>query len=72
MCLIKGPGAKPGDSGGGLMYRDPQSRLYFLRGVVSIKDPSTSTSIAAFTDISFFVDWISKTLNKIEKPVAKI
>ncbi|KAK7572041.1 hypothetical protein V9T40_014513 [Parthenolecanium corni] len=54
-----GAGARQGDSGGGLLYRDANTGLYYLQGVVSIKDP-TETSIAAFTDVAQYIDWINE------------
>lgn len=56
-----GAGARPGDSGGGFVFRDPNSGLYYLRGIVSNKDGTVGpkeTSIAAFTDVAQYVKWI--------------
>lgn len=62
--LILGVGARPGDSGGGLLFRDPQLNSYSIRGIVSSKDTS-NTSIATFTDIALYLDWIETVQNEL-------
>lgn len=66
--LVTGPGVREGDSGGGLLFQDPQQSLYYLRGVVSLK-PSADISISMFTDISQHMNWIKKILNNVEKDI---
>lgn len=55
---VPGPGVREGDSGGGLLFKDSQFNLYFVRGVVSLK-PNVDTSIAMFTDVSQYISWIT-------------
>ncbi|XP_065204421.1 uncharacterized protein LOC135834470 [Planococcus citri] len=59
-----GPGVLQGDSGGGLLFRE--NNLYYLRGVVSLKQP-TSTAVAAFTDLADHIDWILAVRNEVER-----
>jgi len=54
--LVSGQGLGKGDSGAGLSFL--HSNLYYLTGVVSIKDPNTKTAIAVFTKIKYHIQWI--------------
>lgn len=65
MVFVIGAGARQGDSGGGLLFRDASTGLYYLQGIVSIKDP-TETSIAAFTDVAQYIDWINDIKKQVE------
>lgn len=56
ISLFAGPGVQDGDSGAGLAYK--HSFYYFLTGIVSVKEKSSSSSIAAFTDIQKHIQWI--------------
>ncbi|XP_050434792.1 modular serine protease-like isoform X2 [Adelges cooleyi] len=51
-----GQGVHEGDSGAGLTF--VHSNLYYLAGVVSVKDPNTNDSIAVFTDVGQHVSWL--------------
>lgn len=64
--FLKGPSVLQGDSGGGYLLLE--NGLYFLRGIVSLKQP-TSTAIAAFTDLADHIDWILATRNAIEQEI---
>lgn len=55
-----------GDSGGGLLYQDPVSSLYYLYGIVSIKSASIS-SIALCTNVYHHREWIVKIRNEVHK-----
>lgn len=71
MLSIIGAGARPGDSGGGLLFRNTESYggLYYLRGIVSNKDGTIGekeTSIAAFTDVAQYVTWIYEKRTQID------
>ncbi|XP_065225688.1 uncharacterized protein LOC135849263 [Planococcus citri] len=59
-----GPGVRQGDSGGGLLFK--KNDIYYLRGIVSLKQPSL-TGIAAFTDIADHVDWITSVRKELEQ-----
>ncbi|XP_065204423.1 uncharacterized protein LOC135834471 isoform X2 [Planococcus citri] len=63
-----GPGVLQGDSGGGLLFRE--NNLYYLRGIVSLKQP-TATAVAAFTDLADHIDWILTVRNEIEREMIK-
>lgn len=67
--LFKGPGVLQGDSGGGLLFK--KNNYYYLHGIVSLKDPST-TGIAAFTDLAEHVGWISRVRNEVDEELNKI
>jgi len=45
-----------GYGGGGLSFL--HSNLYYLTGVVSIKDPNTNNSISIFTEVKYHIKWI--------------
>ncbi|XP_065223466.1 modular serine protease-like isoform X2 [Planococcus citri] len=62
----KGPGVLKGDSGGGLVFprQHEDGIFYYLRGLVSLKQPSV-TSIAAFTDLADHIEWISAVANEV-------
>jgi len=60
--LISGQGAGKGDSGGGLTFL--HSNIYYLTGVVSIKDPETKNAIAVFTDVRYHMQWIRRLFYK--------
>lgn len=71
MKFVKtGPGARSGDSGGGLLFMDKVTGLYYLRGIVSNKDLSGS-SIATFTDVAQYMAWIVKLIETIERKSGK-
>lgn len=64
-----GAGARPGDSGGGLMFKERNSGMYFVRGIVSNKDSVTGedeSSIATFTDVSVYTNWIFNVRQEVE------
>lgn len=56
LSLISGQMVDLGDSGAGLTFEHKQS--HFLTGIVSLKDYWTNDFIAAFTDVSYHMDWI--------------
>lgn len=71
VSLNLGAGARPGDSGGGLLFRkaNTHGNLYYLRGIVSNKDGTIGekqTSIAAFTDVAQFASWMYDKRIEIE------
>ncbi|XP_014285958.1 coagulation factor IX [Halyomorpha halys] len=56
-----------GDSGGGLTYARQilnYKEENYIYGIVSIKDKS-SNKLAAFTQVTVYIDWIEETLNSI-------
>lgn len=55
--FILGPGVDEGDSGAGLTYG--HNGLYYLTGIVSIKNTQANDSIALFTDIFYHISWIN-------------
>ncbi|XP_029345059.1 modular serine protease-like isoform X2 [Acyrthosiphon pisum] len=57
-----GQGVSKGDSGAGLCFLHSDS--YYLTGVVSIKDPNTTNSIAVFTEVKYHIQWIRGLFNK--------
>ncbi|XP_029342388.1 uncharacterized protein LOC115033024 isoform X1 [Acyrthosiphon pisum] len=61
-ALVSGQGLGKGDSGAGLSFL--HSNLYYLTGIVSIKDPNTENSIAVFTEIKYHIQWIRGLYNK--------
>lgn len=63
--------ARKGDSGGGLMFRDPYNGRYYLRGIVSTADRDSALNIATFTDISKHLDWLYKVRIEVEKELIK-
>lgn len=60
--LISGQGVNEGDSGAGLTFL--HSDLYYLTGVVSIKDAIANNSIAVFTGLKQHIPWIRELYNK--------
>eukprot|EP00102_Acyrthosiphon_pisum_P006978 XP_003241091.2 PREDICTED: uncharacterized protein LOC100572031 isoform X6 [Acyrthosiphon pisum] len=60
--LVSGQGVSKGDSGAGLCFLHSDS--YYLTGVVSIKDPNTTNSIAVFTEVKYHIQWIRGLFNK--------
>lgn len=60
--LVSGQGASKGDSGAGLCF--VHSNTYYLTGVVSLKDPNTTNSIAVFTDVKHHIQWICELYSK--------
>lgn len=68
MVFIIGPGARPGDSGGGLMFPDAYLGLYYLQGIVSIKDDD-DPSVTVFTNVGEYIKWISDVKRKVENEV---
>lgn len=72
--LFAGPGARKGDSGGGLVFYDDKERRYFLRGIVSSGKSDTwnkPTSVAAFTDISHYLTWLDTERKTVEREQAR-
>ncbi|XP_065210568.1 modular serine protease-like [Planococcus citri] len=63
-----GPGVLQGDDGGGLLFRE--GTFYYIRGVVSIMQPS-SMAIAAFTDLADHINWILSVRNEVEQDIIK-
>ncbi|XP_065204426.1 modular serine protease-like [Planococcus citri] len=59
-----GPGVLQGDSGGGLLFRE--NGLYYIRGIVSLKQPSI-TAIAAFTDLADHIQWVLSLVNEVKQ-----
>ena len=49
-------GASPGDSGGGLVFKN--HNRYYLRGIVSTRNGNLGNSVATFTDLAYYVPWI--------------
>ncbi|KAK7580000.1 hypothetical protein V9T40_000629 [Parthenolecanium corni] len=66
-----GPNTELGDSGGGLMFRDQSSGLYYLRGVTSTS-PDLLKSYTTFIDVTQYSDWIQGIENWIEKEEKKV
>ncbi|XP_029345047.1 uncharacterized protein LOC100574854 isoform X3 [Acyrthosiphon pisum] len=60
--LVSEQGVSKGDSGAGLCFFHSDS--YYLTGVVSIKDPNTTNSIAVFTEVKYHIQWIRGLFNK--------
>ncbi|XP_065204420.1 uncharacterized protein LOC135834469 [Planococcus citri] len=58
-----GPSVLKGDSGGGYLFRE--NGLYYIRGIVSVKQPS-QTAIAAFTDLADHIQWILRVVNEVK------
>lgn len=61
-----GAGARVGDSGGGLIFKDEKDGFFYLRGVVSTREPGES-SIATFTDIALYISWIRKVVSTVDR-----
>ncbi|KAF0745893.1 modular serine protease-like [Aphis craccivora] len=59
---MKRQGVNEGDSGAGLTFL--HSDLYYLTGVVSIKDAIANNSIAVFTGLKQHIPWIRELYNK--------
>jgi len=53
---VSGHGVDEGDSGAGLCFS--HSKLYYLTGVVSLKDPQANNSISLFTSVNIHINWI--------------
>ncbi|KAK7579998.1 hypothetical protein V9T40_000627 [Parthenolecanium corni] len=66
-----GPAVERGDSGGGLIFRDQSSGLYYLRGV-SCTSAQKGTSFTVFTDVTQYSNWIQEIENQIEKEEKKV
>jgi len=60
--LISGQGVNEGDSGAGLTFL--HSDLYYLTGVVSIKDAISNNSIAVFIGLKQHIPWIRELYNR--------
>lgn len=69
--MLVGAGARQGDSGGGLLFRNPSTGLYFVRGIVSTRDKYSNNSVATFTDISYHIEWIQELYQETEKQILK-
>ncbi|XP_060871436.1 uncharacterized protein LOC132945689 [Metopolophium dirhodum] len=54
--LVSAHGVDKGDSGSGLCFL--HSNLYYLTGVVSLKDPDANNSISLFTSVNIHIHWI--------------
>lgn len=69
MVFITGApaGARQGNSGGGLMFRDPNTNLYYLQGILSVTDQTQPA--AAFTNVAQFINWINDIKKQVEKEV---
>ncbi|CAI6368896.1 unnamed protein product [Macrosiphum euphorbiae] len=61
-ALVSGQGVVKEDSGAGLNFL--HSNSYYLTGVASMNDPNTNSSIAAFTEIMYHIQWIRGLYNK--------
>lgn len=64
-----GPTVQEGDSGSGLTFpRFISNRVkHFILGIVSLWPLKTNDDIAAFTDVTMHVKWISEVLDGIDK-----
>lgn len=56
-------GGQEGNSAGS-SYTMYYGTSYFLTGVLSIKDPNSNSSIAAFTDVRTHIKWIRSLYDK--------
>lgn len=65
MTMITGLGARSSNIGCGLFFLDANTGLYYVQGILSNKDPS-GTSLAAFTDLAQYIDWINNVKKKVE------
>lgn len=63
---FQGAGSRKGDSGGGLVFRNPTNNLWYLRGIVSTTDREKESSISTFTDVAYYTDWINGVRKKID------
>lgn len=74
--IFAGVGARKGDSGSGLIFYDNKKERYFLRGIVSAGKNEdfwdVMTSIASFTDISYYLSWLSEERKILEKEEASV
>lgn len=71
--FILGTGVLQGDSGGGLLFQE--GPFYYIRGVMSLKQPITTTTtaaIAVFTDVAEHITWIIDVRNKVEQDTFNI
>jgi len=59
--LVSGHGVDGGDSGSGLCFL--HSKLYFLTGVVSLKELYANHSIALFTSVNYHIECIRRLYN---------
>lgn len=66
LVFIIEPFAREGDSGGGLVFQDAETNLYYLRGIVSIRGPRDSP-LTIFTDVAKYIKWISDKKKEAEK-----
>ncbi|XP_060874108.1 uncharacterized protein LOC132947887 isoform X2 [Metopolophium dirhodum] len=51
-----------GNSGAGLSFI--HSKLYYLTGIASVKDPETNNSVTVFTEIRHHIQWIRRLHDK--------
>ncbi|XP_060869972.1 uncharacterized protein LOC132944560 [Metopolophium dirhodum] len=64
--LVPGYGVDEGDSGAGLCFS--HSKLYYLTGVVSLREADANNSIALFTSVHYHIEWIRRlytTYNRV-------
>ncbi|XP_024218992.1 chymotrypsin-1 isoform X2 [Halyomorpha halys] len=61
----KGKGGCRGDSGGPVIYLDPEVRSYVLAGLVSFGEATCSTDYPTVeTDVSYYVSWITSRIKE--------
>lgn len=66
LYYLTGAGARVGDSGGGLVFKDEKDGFFYLRGVVSNREKGES-SIATFTDVALHISWIKKIVSNVDR-----
>jgi len=63
--LVSGHGIDNGDSGAGLCFL--HSNLYYLTGVVSLKDPDANNSISLYTSVKYHIQKIRQLYIEYKK-----
>ncbi|XP_060870027.1 uncharacterized protein LOC132944607 isoform X1 [Metopolophium dirhodum] len=63
--LVSGYGVEGGDSGAGLCFA--HSKLYYLTGVVSLKEAGANNSLALFTSVDYHLEWLRRIYNHYKK-----
>ena len=60
----KGPRVGRGDGGGGLVFKDPRTNSYVVRGIASTTARFSEAGPATFVDISYYREWIDKVIEE--------
>lgn len=75
--MSAGSNLAPSQPGSGFIYQDPETKLYYVEGILSfnenVKEPqSILTYSTVFLNISSYIDWISSIYRQVEQPFVNL